>query len=198
MRTTALGGGFEEFLASSEIIDCDHPAVKRLAAEVRRQTELQTIHAAYETVRDRYPHSYDIGAEEVSVSASDVIRHGHGICFAKSHLLAAVLRACGIPAALCYQRLRYSDDDPGRTCLHGLNAVWLDDSQRWHRVDPRGNKPGIDASFDPHANAWPTTCEPSWANAIIWKGMPSPSAASLTRCEPARRFANSIRSFRPT
>ena len=149
MRPTALGGGFEEFLASSEIIDCDHPAVKRLVAEVRRQTELQTIRVAYETVRDRYPHSYDIGAEEVSVSASDVIRHGHGICFAKSHLLAAVLRACGIPAALCYQRLRYSDDDPGRTCLHGLNAVWLDDSQRWHRVDPRGNKPGIDASFDP-------------------------------------------------
>ena len=80
MRTTAFGGGFEEFLASSEIIDCDHPAVKRLVAEVRRQTELQTIRAAYEAVRDRYPHSYDIGAEEVSVSASDVIRHGHGIC----------------------------------------------------------------------------------------------------------------------
>ena len=142
MRTTELGGGIEEFLASSEIIDCDHPAVKRLAAELRCQTELQTIRAAYETVRDRYPHSYDIGAEEVSVSASDVIRHGHGICFAKSHLLAAVLRACGIPAALCYQRLRYSEDDPGRTCLHGLNAVWLDHIHRWHRVGPARQQSG--------------------------------------------------------
>ena len=144
-----MGLGIDEFRAASELIDRDHPAVRRLAAEVQRQTELQTIRAAYETVRDRFPHSYDIGAEEVSVSASDVIRHGHGICFAKSHLLAAVLRASGIPAALCYQRLRYSDDDPVRTCLHGLNAVWLSDSRRWHRLDPRGNKPGIDARFDP-------------------------------------------------
>lgn len=144
-----MHSSFSKFLASSAIIDCDHPAVRRLAAEVWRETDLQTIRAAYESVRDRFPHSYDISAEEVSVSASDMIRHGHGICFAKSHLFAAVLRACGIPAALCYQRLRYSDDDPGRTCLHGLNAVWLQDMHRWHRLDPRGNKPGIDARFDP-------------------------------------------------
>jgi transglutaminase-like putative cysteine protease len=98
---------FAKFLAASEIIDRNHPAVQRLAREVERQTPVETVRAAYETVRDRYPHSYDIGAPEVSVSASDVILHGHGICFAKSHLLAAVLRACGIPAALCYQRLRY-------------------------------------------------------------------------------------------
>lgn len=149
MRRGVLGGDFVEFLATSNIIDHDHPAVRRLAAEIRRNTELQTIHAAYETVRDGFPHSYDIGAEEVSVTASDVIRHGHGICFAKSHLLAAVLRACDIPAALCYQRLRYSDDDPTRACLHGLNSVWLSDKGRWHRLDPRGNKPGIDAVFDP-------------------------------------------------
>ena len=139
---------FAKFLATSEIIDRDHPAVQHLADEIARQKGLETVRAAYETVRDRYPHSYDIGAVEVSISASDVIRHGHGICFAKSHLLAAVLRACGIPAALCYQRLRYGDADPGRTCLHGLNAVWLGDLRRWHRLDPRGNKPGIDASFD--------------------------------------------------
>jgi transglutaminase-like putative cysteine protease len=143
-----LSGDFKEFLGASDLIDYDHPAVRRLAAEVRRNTELQTLRAAYETVRDRYPHSYDIGAAEVSVSASDVIRHGHGICFAKSHLLAAVLRACEIPTALCYQRLRYSNDDPTRTCLHGLNAVWLSDRGRWHRLDPRGNKPGVNASFD--------------------------------------------------
>jgi transglutaminase-like putative cysteine protease len=139
---------FVKFLAASEIIDRNHPAVQRLAGEVERQTPVETVRTAYETVRDRYPHSYDIGAPEVSVSASDVIRHGHGICFAKSHLLAAVLRACGVPAALCYQRLRYGDADPGRTCLHGLNAVWLEDLRRWHRLDPRGNKPGIHAAFD--------------------------------------------------
>lgn len=103
---------------------------------------------AYEAVRDRFPHSYDISAEEVSLSASDVLRNGHGICFAKAHLLAATLRACGIPAGFCYQRLLIDDSDPSRTCLHGFNAVWLRDFGRRHRLDARGNKPGIEAMFD--------------------------------------------------
>ena len=30
--------------------------------------------------------------------------------------------------------------------LHGLNAVYLDDVG-WFRVDPRGNKPGVDTQF---------------------------------------------------
>jgi hypothetical protein len=102
----------------------------------------------YEVVRDRFPHSYDINGEEVSVSASDVLRHGHGICFAKAHLFAAVLRACGIPAGFCYQRLLLDDSDPSRTCLRGFNAVWLRELGRWHRLDARGNKPGIEAEFD--------------------------------------------------
>ena len=80
-------------------------------------------------------------------AASDVLRHGHGICFAKAHLLAAVLRACDIPTALCYQRLARDDGNSGATCLHGLDAVWLDGS--WRRLDPRGNKPGTTSAFDP-------------------------------------------------
>jgi mutator protein MutT len=136
------------FLAASITIDSNHPAVQRLAAEIRRPTPIETVRAAYETVRDRFPHSYDIHASAVSVSASDVLRSGHGICFAKSHLLAAVLRACDIPTALCYQKLARDDLAPGATCLHGLNAVWLAELGRWHRLDPRGNKPGIDARFD--------------------------------------------------
>jgi transglutaminase-like putative cysteine protease len=140
--------GLALFLAASKTIDSNHPTVQHLVAEIRRPAPVETIRAAYETVRDRFPHSYDIGAGEVSVSASDVIRNGHGICFAKSHLLAAVLRAADIPAALCYQRLARDDLMPGATCLHGLNAVWLAELGRWHRLDPRGNKPGIDAAFD--------------------------------------------------
>lgn len=75
-----------------------------------------------------------------------MLRHGHGICYAKSHLLAALLRACAIPTGLGYQRLWR--DDVGTTCLHGFNAVWLTALGRWHRLDARGNKPGIDTVFD--------------------------------------------------
>jgi transglutaminase-like putative cysteine protease len=141
-------GRFTPFLAASAILDYHHPAVRALAGEVRRLTEVETARAAYEVVRDRHPHSYDIGVIEVSISASDVIRCGHGICFAKAHLFAGVLRACGIPAGFCYQRLLLDDAHPGRTCLHGFNAVWLSQIGRWHRLDARGNKPGIEAEFD--------------------------------------------------
>jgi transglutaminase-like putative cysteine protease len=138
----------DAFLATSVVADQSHPAVSVFSSTVRRSTEIETVKSAYEAVRDRFPHSYDINAQEVSVSASDVLRHGHGICFAKAHLLAAVLRARGIPAGFCYQRLLLDDANPGRTCLHGFNAVWLGDLRRWHRLDARGNKPGIAAEFD--------------------------------------------------
>jgi transglutaminase-like putative cysteine protease len=136
------------FLAASVVVDHDHPKVREFSAEVHRGTEIETVRTAYETVRDRFPHSYDIDAQRVSLSASDVLRNGHGICFAKAHLLAATLRACGVPAGFCYQRLLLDDTDPSRTCLHGFNAVWLHDLGRWHRLDARGNKPGIAAEFD--------------------------------------------------
>ena len=134
---------FAPFLAASAAINRDHPAVQRLASEVRRPSDIDTMRVAYDTVRDRYPHSMDIDALTVSVSASDVLRHGHGICYAKSHLLAAVLRACGIATGLCYQKLSGGE----RTYLHALNAVWVRDQGRWIRLDARGNKPGVDARF---------------------------------------------------
>lgn len=72
---------------------------------------------------------------------------GCGYCYAKSHLLAALLRANGIAAALCYQRLSVDDTGPPYS-LHGLNAVWLTDVG-WYRIDARGNKAGVDAQFGP-------------------------------------------------
>jgi transglutaminase-like putative cysteine protease len=138
---------FAPFLAASAAVDRDHPAVRHLAEEVHRHRVIDTIRVAYETVRDRYPHSMDIDAPQVSVSASDVLRHGHGICFAKSHLLAAVLRACGVATGLAYQKLAGGE----RTYLHALNVVWLPDQRRWIRLDARGNKPGVDAKFSVEA-----------------------------------------------
>ena len=179
------------FLGTSAAVDRDHPAVQALAGEVRRLRDIDTMRVAYETVRDRYPHSMDIDAPAVSVSASDVLRHGHGICFAKSHLLAAVLRACGIATGLCYQQLAGGE----RTYLHGLNAVWVPDQGRWIRLDARGNKPGIDAQFsvDIEQLAFPIRVDRGECDFLEIHAQPLPSAlaalrSSRTMEELARRL----------
>ncbi|MGA9085354.1 MAG: transglutaminase domain-containing protein [Methanoregula sp.] len=82
-------------------------------------------------------HSWDYKANPVTLSASAVLERKTGYCFAKSHLLAALLRANAIPAGLCYQRLKNHADVGPAFYLHGLNAVWLEE-YGWYRADARG------------------------------------------------------------
>ena len=51
----------------------------------------------------------DAGDLRVTWRASDVLEQRTGICYAKAHALAALLRAEDIPTALCYQRLAHDD-----------------------------------------------------------------------------------------
>jgi len=67
-----------------------------------------------------------------------VLKYKTGYCYAKSHLLAALLRANNIPAGLCYQRLTI-ENDMLPYCLPALNAVYLP-KYGWYRIDARGNK----------------------------------------------------------
>ena len=137
------------YLAPSRIIDFDHPLVaeKALALAAGETDALTIARRCFEFVRDEIHHSWDYRQNPVTCKASDVLRHGTGFCYAKSHLLAALLRANGIPAGLCYQRISLGDSGPPY-CLHGLNAVFLEDFG-WYRIDARGNKPGVDAQFRP-------------------------------------------------
>ena len=141
------------YLAADEVIDHHHPMVREAAARLASGAvdSYEYARAAYEFVRDTIPHSQDSGDLRVTWRASDVLKLGTGICYAKSHALAALLRAEDIPAALCYQRLA---DDEGGHAVHGLVAVRFHGA--WHRQDVRGNKPGIDAQFslDGERLAW--------------------------------------------
>ena len=137
-----------KFLAASDIIDFDHPLVAARATALAKccVEEIALARNCYYFVRDEIAHSGDIRSDVVTLKASEVLTAGTGWCFAKSHLLAALLRANGIPAALCYQRLQ--KDGQGAYTLHGLNAVYLKE-YGWYRCDPRGNKAGVNADFAP-------------------------------------------------
>lgn len=137
------------YLACSDAVDWSHPAImlqaKRLAAG--HSDVFAIANACFEWVRDEVMHSRDFERNPVTWRASDVLLHRTGYCYAKSHLLAALLRANGIPAGFCYQRLSVGDSGPPY-CLHGFNAIELP-GVGWYRVDARGNRAGIDAQFTP-------------------------------------------------
>ncbi|MEO1590525.1 MAG: transglutaminase family protein [Cyanobacteria bacterium J06632_22] len=140
------------YLMATPLID-RQPAIVALASALSQgcTTDVAVAKNCFEWVRDQVRHSVDYRLNPVTCRASDVLAHRTGYCYAKSHLLAALLRANGIPAGFCYQRLSIGWGlDKARVlyCLHGLNAVYLQ-AFGWYRVDPRGNRSGIDAQFTP-------------------------------------------------
>jgi transglutaminase-like putative cysteine protease len=139
----------EEYLQANEIIDWQEPTVLELAKKIAlgHQTQEAIAKACFEWVRDQIFHSYDYQMNPVTCRASEVLRHRTGYCYAKSHLLAALLRANNIPAGFCYQRLSLNNQDAPYT-LHGLNAIYLPEFG-WYRVDARGNKKGVNAQLTP-------------------------------------------------
>jgi hypothetical protein len=145
-----------EYLAATDIIDWDSPEVLALARALAEGAHepRDVARRCFEWVRDEIRHSADHRLNPVTCAATEVLRHGTGFCYAKSHLLAALLRANEIPSGFCYQRLSLDGAGPP-FCLHGFNAVHLP-GLGWYRVDPRGNRPDlIAATFDPPTERLP-------------------------------------------
>lgn len=143
----------EPYLVDSQIIDWRTPEVSAKAEQLKRAAglaadssdELSIIKTVFNYVRDEISHSTDALATMVTCKASDVLAHRTGFCFAKSHLLAALLRANRIPVGFSYQRLSLGRN---QFCLHGLNSIYLRDFG-WHKVDARGNNERISTQFNP-------------------------------------------------
>ncbi|MGO9688003.1 MAG: transglutaminase-like domain-containing protein [Syntrophobacteraceae bacterium] len=173
------------YLESSEYIDWKHPLVAAKAAELGDGCLSDEVVArrCFEFVRDSIEHSWDYRRNPVTCKASEVLVHSTGYCYAKSHLLAALLRANTIPAGLCYQRLTVETGGL-RCCLHGLNAVYLQ-RHGWYRVDARGNKPGVTADFCPPTEklAFPINEASERDFPEIWAEPLSPVIRALTRNE---------------
>jgi transglutaminase-like putative cysteine protease len=139
----------KEYLKASDIIDHNSENIRALAVELSEgvNDRIAVARIAYEYVRDNISHSFDINGNVVTCKASDVLRYKQGICYAKAHLLAALLRCLDIPTGFCYQKLILEDENKPFLVLHGLNAIYLEGLDKWIRVDARGNKEGVNAQF---------------------------------------------------
>ncbi len=140
----------DQYLTESEFVDYSHPSIQTLAKELADKCSDDESIAGncFLYVRDEIKHIGDYKLDVQSVKASEVLQNKAGWCYAKALLLAALLRANGIPTALCYQHLSCGEYEDSIYCLHGLNAIYLK-KYGWYRVDARGNKEGVDAKFTP-------------------------------------------------
>ena len=139
----------EEYLIETPSIDYMDFHIQEKVQELLNQSEdnLDYIKRSYIFVRDEIPHSWDIKTDMVSITASDVLKNKTGICWTKSCLLAALLRANKIPSGISYQLLTRADDDSEGYMIHALNTMYIKDLNQWIRIDARGNKENINAYF---------------------------------------------------
>lgn len=91
------------YLKELDEVNFSHPLIKEIVSELfnEEQTELEKVKTAFEFVRDNISHSWDIQSTKVTCKASEVLQYKEGICYAKSNLLAALLRSQGIPTGFC-------------------------------------------------------------------------------------------------
>jgi len=138
----------DDYLKATPVVDWNNANIQQKTYEITlgAASEIDKAKRLFEWVRDCIPHSKDINSELVTCNASEVLEAGTGICYAKSHLLAAMCRFAGIPTGFCYQVYRGSPPEEG-TAIHAFNAMYLSSIQKWIRVDARGNTGDINAQF---------------------------------------------------
>lgn len=150
MQNLVIKDEMGEYLSASKYINGNDAVIVEKAKDFQKkaQDEITLIKSIYEFVRDDIKHSWDVQDKCVTKYATEVLQEQVGICWAKANLLAAILRACGIPAGICYQRLTLGDVPESGFCIHALSAVYVKELDRWIRLDARGNKAGVNAQFD--------------------------------------------------
>lgn len=149
MNMICKSENINDYLLEINEVNYSHPKIKEKVSELfhEYQSDIEKAKVAFEFVRDEISHSWDIQSKRVTCYASEVLQLKEGICYAKSHLLASLLRSQGIPAGFCYQRLMLFDTPEKGYCIHALNAIFLKSINKWIRIDARGNKEGVNAQF---------------------------------------------------
>ncbi len=85
----------EDYLIETPSIDYVNFHIQERVQELKNQSDdnLDYIKRSYIFVRNEIPHSEDIETNMVLKTSNDVLKNKTGICWTKSLLLAALLRA---------------------------------------------------------------------------------------------------------
>lgn len=94
----------ENTLTPTYYIDSDHERITDfIKPHIDPESSVRTAVNIYLAVRDQILYDpYHIRLDPAHMKASAVLERGKGYCVAKAVLLAACLRAAGIPAKLCF------------------------------------------------------------------------------------------------
>ncbi len=185
MKAVPYTDDISKYLTLDTVINYENGAIKKVSDSLFSQAEdeLAYIKAAYEFVRDKISHSADAGKELITCSASEVLQAGHGICFAKSHLLVALLRCKEIPAGFCYQKLILDDETAPVLIYHGLIGVYIKELNKWVRLDARGNKEGVNAQFSIEEERLAFPIRPELGEVDDYTVYPNPDKKVLERLQ---------------
>lgn len=185
MKVIPYTNVMEKYLEADDIINYESEAIIQLADTLyeKSENELEYIKSAYEFVRDNISHSADIGENLITCTATEVLEAGHGICFVKSHLLAALLRCKSIPTGFCYQKLILDDETAPVLIYHGLNGVYIKEFQKWIRLDARGNKEGVNAQFSVETEQLAFPIRPEMGEEDDFVVYPTPDVKVLERLQ---------------
>jgi transglutaminase-like putative cysteine protease len=139
-----------EFLVSTAFVDSASPEVRAFVSRsLDGAQDLSPTGKAvrlFDAVRDRIKYNpFDVGTSEDDYRASRIAGKPTNYCVPKAILLAATLRAAGIPAAVGFADVRNHLNSPKLAELmgtdlfiyHGYVALWLDG--RMFKVTPAFN-----------------------------------------------------------
>jgi transglutaminase-like putative cysteine protease len=181
-----------DYLVADDVVEPGDPSVRERAAEICEgaESDVERCRRLFEWVRDEVPHSKDIDSDLVTCAASEVLRERTGICYAKSHLLAALCRAMQIPTGFCYQVYRIDPAAP-HTAVHGFTAHYLASQGSWVRLDARGNVGDIRAEFSLNEEKLAFPVNPELGELYIYETVfdrPVPEVVNSLRAFTSRRL----------
>jgi len=140
---------FAPYLAATEIVDSDHPAIRDYAMATMKiavENPVDTAVKLYYAVRDGIWYDpYLPFYRPEDYRASNVLKRGRAFCVGKATLLCALGRACGIPSRVGFadvrnhlatrQLLEFLGSD--LFAYHGFTEFYL--NGRWCKATPAFN-----------------------------------------------------------